>query len=127
MHVKEIETVQALPASERYSYWVKRVADREEVWSLWADGGWAMAADDAGATLLPFWPATEFAKNCAAGVWENYEPRSIDLTAFRERWIPGIKKDGRMLAIFPTPADRGITIAPDRVDADLSKELTQYE
>jgi hypothetical protein len=40
LHPKQIEAVVALPGSERYSHFIKQVADSREVWGLFKDG-WA--------------------------------------------------------------------------------------
>ena len=57
---KEIEVVSKLPALKRYEYFIKKVADFEEVWGLF-DVGWAISEDDNGNSLMPFWSKKEFA------------------------------------------------------------------
>jgi hypothetical protein len=65
MHDKEFESVLALSGSERYAYFVKRVADWAELWSLKTEDGWVLAGDDAGHELVPIWPHQRFAMACA--------------------------------------------------------------
>jgi hypothetical protein len=77
--------------------------------------------------LVPIWPHERFAKACATVAWQNYEPRSIDLDAWIERWIPGMTTDGKAVAVFPTPNERGIVVLPERLLTELSEELEQYE
>ena len=123
---KEVDAVIALPGPRRYSYWVKRVADQEVVWGLWGTSGWALAGDDLGNQLVPVWPHPRFAALCVSGLWSAFQPRSIELSVWMTRWIPGMISDGRLVAVFPTPDDRGISVAPERLREDLERELALY-
>ena len=124
---QEIDAVLSLEASKRYQHWLKKVADQEEVWSLWHEGGWALVGDDARNQLVPVWPHSLYAARCAAGAWAGYEPKAIPLEAWLNRWIPGIERDHRRIAVFPTPNDRGVSIEPKRLERDLRSELSHYE
>jgi hypothetical protein len=90
---KEVQGVLALNGAGRDSYWIKKVADEEKVWSLWQEG-WALAANDDGQQLVPVWPHSKYAELCVEGVWSGYEPRSVSLDVWLDRWIPGMEKDG---------------------------------
>ena len=100
---KESEAVSALPPDERLRHLVKRVADWEEVWSLREPNGWALSRGASGEVAAPFWPHPDYAQRCAAGEWAGCEPQTIALDAFFERWLPGLARDGRVAAVFPTP------------------------
>ncbi len=43
-----------------------------------------------------------------------------------ERWSPGMERDHRFVAIFPTPKDKGVMIEPARFAEDLKKGLSRY-
>lgn len=124
---KEIESVIRLPASERYKYFVKKAADTEQVWSLRKDAGWATSADDAGQICVPVWPHAKYAAACANENWAEYEPHSIELDAWLERWLPGMQRDGRLAAVFPTPTSQTVNVPPDRLKGDIEAELELYE
>lgn len=124
---KEIEAVLSLEASKRYEHWIKRVADQQEVWSLWQEGGWALAGDDAGRQFVPVWPHSRYATVCAEGVWAGYQPKAIPLDAWLDRWIPGMERDQRLVAVFPTPKDKGVPRDPRELERDLREELSNYE
>lgn len=121
----EIENVSKLGGPDRYRYLVKKVADTEAVWSLWRDG-WALAADDILRTLVPVWPHSTYAARCATGPWSGYETRDIPLRDFIDRWLPGMVRDGRLVAAFPTPEGKGLEVDPLRMRDDLAEELEQY-
>lgn len=124
---KEINAVLSLKASERYEYWIKKVADQEEVWSLWQVGGWALAGGDAERQFVPVWPHSEYAALCAGGVWAGYQPKAIAVAAWLDRWIPGMERDQRLVAVFPTPNDMGVAIDPRQLERDLREEMANYE
>jgi hypothetical protein len=127
VHPKEVENVVRLPDDRRYEYFVKKIADWQNVWGLHGGSGWALAADDAGNQLIPFWPTAEFAQLCAQSEWEGYTPSPIALDIFMDKWLPGMMKDGRRLAVFPTPSGRGVAVEPTRLLLDLTSELEKLE
>jgi hypothetical protein len=127
MHDKEFESVLSLSGSERYAYFVKKAADWEEIWSLKTEDGWVLAGDDQGNELVPIWPHQRFAIACATGNWRGSEPAPIELSVYLERWIPGMLRDRRLAAVFPTPTDKGVVVTPERLREDLEAELSLYE
>jgi len=124
---KEYQAVLDLPGPDRYSYTIKKIADQEEVWSLWAEGGWVLASDDEGRELVPIWPHSKFASACAKDEWDGCEPRPIDLASWTSKWVLGIARDQRKIAVFPTPNDKGVVVSPERFSEDLDTETSLYE
>jgi hypothetical protein len=127
----EIEKVSALDAKARYGYFIKRVADTKEVWSLWSDG-WVLVGDDDGRELVPLWPHSEYARRYATVDWAGYKPKRIALDDFLEKWIPGMKRDNRWVSVFPvltgkTRGGKSAAVDPDRLRADLELELEKYQ
>src|SRR5712671_3786252 len=102
-HDKEVKAVLSLDAPERYDHWIKKVADQREVWSLWQDSGWALAESEGGEQLVPVWPHANCAALAAEGLWQGYEPKAIPLQDWLDRWLPGMKRDKRLVSVFPTP------------------------
>ena len=119
----EFENVRLLPARERYRYFIKKVADAREVWSLW-NSGWALMGDDEGESV-PVWPHFRFAQAFAAGEWKDYEPRAITLNDWVAKWIPGMEADRRHAAVFPAtgPTTRA---SASQLRRDLQEELRKY-
>ena len=124
---KEIQAVLALDGPARYRHLVKKAADERLVWSLWHPEGWALAQDDAGCQLIPIWPHSKYAELCADRSWAGFDPKAIPVNAWLDRWIAGMERDGRLVAAFPTPNDKGVIVDPRRFERDLRRELTQYE
>jgi hypothetical protein len=123
----EFKSVIRLPRAKRYPYFVKRTADQESVWSLANEEGWVLGADDQGNHVAPFWPHERFALACADGDWAGTEARAISLDDFLTKWLPGLERDQRLIALFPTPEDKGVVVEPRRLLTDLREEEKNYE
>lgn len=127
MNEKEFHSVLSLPADRRYAYSIKRIADGSEIWGLSNDSGWVLFATDGGQETIPIWPHPDFAQACATGDWSDTTPQSIDLTTWMEKWIPGMIRDRRAVAVFPTADGKSAVISPERLRDDLQNELSLIE
>ena len=123
----EYTAVTKLGAQGRYEYFVNKITDWEEIWSISDKSGWVLMQDDNGNELVPVWPAERFAKACCIGEWSEFKPKSIPLDAWVDRWIPGITKDKRKCAVFPLNTDQGIVVSTDKLKADIEEALSSYE
>lgn len=124
MNNKELEAICNLPAQKRYEYFVKKIADYEEVWGLFNEG-WAVSEDEKGNKLIPFWPKEEFAKLCAIGDWKSYKPKSLDLDSFMSKWLTGMKEDGLKPSIFWNNKD-SIVVETNVLLSGIEEELENY-
>ena len=124
---KQFESISALPAPERYSHFVRQVADWQEVWSLRSDDGWVLLGDSDGQEYVPVWPHARYAEAFATDGFSGSSPTAIPLDAWLERWLPGIAADGRSIAVFPVSPSRGVTVSTEQLRADLERELQNYE
>jgi hypothetical protein len=106
---------------------IKRIADSEVLWSLKSADGWVLASDDKGTHLVPVWPAERFAQACADGFWAGSVATPITLGDWLAKWLPGIARDNRQVAVFPTPRSKGALVLPEKFQADLQEELKNYE
>jgi hypothetical protein len=123
---KEFESVMRLQAHARYEHFVKKVADWKEIWSLWNDG-WVLMGDPDENETVPVWPHAKYAEAAAVGEWLGYEPRRIPLDDWLDKWTPGMTRDKRKVAVFPTGKGKTVTVDPLRLKTDLEKELSRYE
>lgn len=120
----EFEALRKATANDRYEYFVKHVADYEEVWGLF-DEGWAMTKSDEGDLLFPVWPTREFANHCAVEEWSAYKAEEIDLESFLEQWLPGLEQDGHMVSVFWN-LDDAVVVRPRTLCEHLTQELEKY-
>ena len=122
---KKIEAVIALPGPKAYEYFIKRVADWEEAWSLYQDG-WALGETDEGARTFPLWPAKDYARLCAIEEWGGYEPVAIPLDELMDELLPNLKQDNVLPSVFPRPSGIAVHREVDVLLCDLRRELSQY-
>ena len=123
----EFESVLALPGQVRYGYFVKRTASHGQLWGLRGDGGWVVAEDEEGNQHFPVWPHQRFAAACATGPWSGEKPVPLDVDEWVAGWLPDLEEDGMRVAVFQTPDDQGVGVAPSRLKRDLDAELAQFE
>ncbi len=122
---KEIEAVSKLSSEKRYHHFIKKVADTQELWSLY-DNGWALAGDDDGNQIFPLWPAAEYAEISAITRWKEFKPKKITLEEFFEDVLPDLKEEKILLGIFFNSEGQGIVISVDDFLPYLQEELDKY-
>nr|WP_111291718.1 DUF2750 domain-containing protein [Bacillus safensis] len=125
MHPKELETTIQLSAKKRYDYFIKKIVDFEEVWSLSNEKGWVMSEDERGVPQLHFWATKDHAAYCAIDQWEKTVPEMIDLEDFIEEWLPGMIADGINPSIFYNRND-SVSIEIQTLKEDIEEELKNY-
>ena len=124
---REIESVLALPAPERYAYFVKHVADEERLWALGDESGFAATAGDDGREAMPVWPHPRYALACAEGEWAGREPEPIALAEWLDGYLADLAEAGRAVAVFPDPGGAGVVREPGELGDDLRAEAARYE
>lgn len=127
VHHQEYENVICLSTFDRYQYFLNKVADWEEVWSVGEGDGWRLMQDSTGTLCVPVWPARAFAEACCQGLWSAVTPKAISLSDWMTRWLPGIGTDGRKVAVFPLATDQGMLLDSDQLNQDLQEVLEQFE
>ena len=127
IHDKHFEDLLNQRAPERYAYFIRQVADWEEVWTLRTAVGFCLMANDDVRELVPVWPHKRFAEACAVAEFAGAEAVPISLEQWIQRWLPGMQEDGRGVAVFPTPGGQGAIVEPNQMLTDLESECEQYE
>ena len=122
---QQLAAVVTLPGPERYEYFIKRVADAQEVWGLYQDG-WALAKTDDGTLVFSMWPASDYASLCAEYEWDGYDAQAFSIEELLEDLLPQLEQDRVLPGIFYTPGDKGITPTIDELRSDLVRELGRY-
>lgn len=114
-----------LPGAERYRYFVSKIEDFQEVWTLKGPGGFVLfsADENAQCRCLPFWPHPDHASALAVDMWADCSPERIDLTSFVASWLPGMQRDDLKVAVFPTPLGTSIIVDPETLIKDLNGRL----
>lgn len=112
-----------LPAEDRYDYFLSESAKHGTVWTLQGDGGFVAFRDEEGHDCFPFWPALELAESLANDDWSDCKGEPLELDVFMTRWLPGMARDARLVAVFSAPDGTGIVIDPLELLRDLEEML----
>lgn len=124
---EQIAAVIGLEPPERTRHLVKRVADWNTIWGLRNKEEWVMSRAADGRVAFPVWPQAEFARLCMTGDWSSCEPEEIELEHFMKAWLPGLAKEGKVVAVFPTPESAGAFLAAAELNRMLRAELERIE
>ena len=127
MNDEQFENVISLDGPSRYSHFVSKVTDWEELWSLKNDEGFVAYGDNDGNECLPFWPHPKYAEAIATDKWSDCFPHQIGLSDFLDNWLPGMLSDDVKAVIFPTLNAQGVVVNPTDLKDALIAELEQYE
>lgn len=114
----ERDNTLALSNYQRYQYFVDKVTEHGEVWSLSNDEGWVTLSAE-GDNCLPIWPHADFAAQWATGDWSDCTPKSVALDVWLKRWTKGLKNDETLLVVFPNLEEEALLVDPEELDEDL--------
>lgn len=122
---KQFENMLQLDCQKRYDYFLNKVADWGELWILInAEQQFLKlysVEDDL--EYVPVWPHEKFAMHYAETSDEPLQAKMLDLETFFERWIPGLKRDGLSIDIFPVQDDNVMIVTPVEFQNDLELRL----
>jgi hypothetical protein len=112
---KDPESVAA--ATVCYDAFVREVAAQSRVWTLRDSGGIPTATGSNG-TAMPFWSSLSRVEQVIATVpaYSDFEPSELSWDRFRDRWLPGLERDGLLVGInWSGPRALGYDLEPQEV------------
>lgn len=127
LHPKEIENVSKQKSFDRYQYFIRKVADFEEFWTIIDDKGDIGLSVINEKTFISLWTAEDFIKSNINGNWKNHTPVKMTLDDFDELLKPIILKNDYLISVFPVNSKSGFVVNFDEFVRDLNNELEQYE
>jgi hypothetical protein len=79
----------------------REVATHGFVWGIRDAGGFPAPLNTDGKRAMPFWSLESRALAVVNGVpaYKGFSPYPIEWAVFRERWVPGLTKDGLLVGI----------------------------
>lgn len=106
---------------------IKEVAQKEVVWGLYCEQGWANvdSHEFEDTIVFPFWSNKELAAACAIEEWTIYQPAPLDLPEFLENWCVGMYRDHIMPGINWDADLFGKEIEPLSLIFKILNELNQ--
>jgi hypothetical protein len=111
----------------RYQYFIKRIADSEELFSVGDDDGLDMIVlKDREAILL--WSHIEYVESFKEKNKEFNESRIVAMSIydFKEEYIEFIEQENLLLNIFPIDDYSGFVVTMSEFLRDLEMELSKY-
>lgn len=126
LNEKEIESVSSLKPFDRYKYFIKRVADFEEVWTILDQDGDIALSDIDDEVLVSFWSSEEYIGSNLSQGWKDCKPLKLTLEDFEEKVLPFIHKEQSLVNVFPVGGKSGFVVSIEEFLRDLNEELEQY-
>ena len=90
-------TISSINADAFYT----EVLRHAQVWGIRDKDGFPTSTNASGEVAMPFWSLESRAKRVVENVpaYRGFEPAPIALSAFIERWLPGLEKDGLLCGL----------------------------
>lgn len=127
MNSKEIENVLKLEPFKRYEYFIKKVDDFEQLWTIVdEDGDYAISEVDE-FSLIPFWPVEEFVSLNLQEGWEDCKPLKLTLDDLEENIFDIINSKNYLINVFPVNGKSGFVVSLQEFTRDLNEELNNYQ
>ena len=125
---QEINNILLLSPHRRYLYFVGKVADWEQVWTLANHDGLVTAQNDDHRLFLPLWAAKEYVELCLTDEWAECYPLPMTLEHLMTEILPDMASANIQTAIMMLPNGKSTPIfdAQSLLD-DLQEECQQYE
>lgn len=111
----------AAQAAEFY----REVARSGRVWTLRDDGGYPSPLTPNG-RAMPFWSSRARVERIIATVpaYHGHQPVEIAWTDFRDRWLPGLERDGLLVGIeWSGPRATGFDLPPADVRRNVEAAM----
>ncbi len=126
---KELDAIVKLDPLARYKYFIKRIADFEELYSIGEDENpWVI--EYGGKLALALWPFKEFVEYYKEqrDDFDDSFPLKMSINEFNLEGINRLKKNGiHIVDIFPIDKNSGRLISVDIFFEDLNIELNNYK
>ena len=126
LHPDKQKNILSLSPQERYGYFIRNVADFEEVWLIHDNGQYVTVGDKEEQIAIPVWPEKEFAELMLTDDWKGYAVQCLDVYDFIDR-LESLEQEGYRIAGFPSTNLNGVVVSADEMKNHLIYELQQYE
>lgn len=127
MNNRELENVIKLEPFKRYQYFIKKVADFEELWTIVDEEDDYALSDIDEFSLVSFWPAEEFIYSNLEEGWKDCKPLRLTLDDLQENLYDLIIDENYLINVFPINGRTGFIVKLDEFKRDLEEELDKIE
>ena len=106
------------------------VAAGRRVWTVKDDGGFPAPKTSSGERAQPFWSSLSRVERIIRTVpaYAGFHPHELSWDEFRDRWIPGLTKDGLKVGVnWSGPRATGYDVEPASVQTAVEYEINQSQ
>jgi hypothetical protein len=126
MHPDKIRNIFNLSSEDRYGYFIRKVADSEEVWLIKDGDSFPALGDNEEQVTIPVFPEQEFARFLLTGDWQTYSVKKMEVHDFID-WLDELEEQNIKIAGFPREDLKAVVVTADEMKNHLLYELQQYE
>jgi len=127
LNKKEIESVSKLVPYKRYKYFIKKIVDFEELWTLVDKNNNIALSNVDDKVLVSFWTAKDFIESNLDDNWKGFIPFKMNIDHLEEKIFPLIVENNYLINVFPVNGKSGFVVNINEFVRDLNEELEQYE
>lgn len=127
---QELEAVTALSSEKRYNYFVKRICDWEQVWTLYEDDYIVLNEAKNGKLYILLFPFKDFAEHYATNTrgMKGVSYKSFEINEFLETIIKKLQANNVSNAlVFPVANGYGLNVSMTDMVKDFQSELENYK
>ena len=127
MNPKEKENILKLEPFKRYQYFIKKIADFEELWTIVDENKNYAISEIDDHSLISFWTAEEFILSNLNNGWENCKPLKLSLEDLDEELFEIIASENYLINVFPINGKSGFVVSLEEFKRDLDEELDKIQ
>lgn len=127
---QELEAVTALSPEKRYNYFLKRICDWEQVWTLYEDDYIVLNEAKNGKLYILLFPFKDFAEHYATNTrgMKGVSYKSFEINEFLETIIKKLQANNVSNAlVFPVVNGYGLNVSMIDMVKDIQSELENYK
>ncbi|MGV2450274.1 UNVERIFIED_CONTAM: DUF2750 domain-containing protein [Ralstonia mannitolilytica] len=124
---KKVENILKLEPFKRYEYFIKKIADFEQLWTIIDQGGNYVISEIDEFSFISFWPDEEFVALYLEKDWEDCKPIKLTLDDLKEDVFEIINTENYLINVFPVNGRSGFVVSLEEFDRDLQDELDKIE
>lgn len=121
----QLDAINAMPAEQRYDYFINQILELREVWGLASDDGWfVIPEDDEDGEQLPVWPHAELAQLWVEGELADCHPVAISFDDWMNTWLPGMDNDALLATVCPDRETDAIVVGAAELLEDIKNKIS---
>lgn len=127
MNPKEKENILKLEPFKRYQYFIKKIADFEELWTIVDENGDYAISEIDNHNFISFWTAEEFILSNLEEGWQDCKPLKLNLEDLYNDLFEIIVSENYLVNVFPIDGKSGFIVSLEEFKRDLEEELEKIQ